>query len=122
MPRLAFNLLAWSASISDDLFPTVERLAKIGYDGIEICMGQQEAGAYKRMAKHLRNLNLDVTCVTILGAEANPVSPDKAVRAKALEALKWNIDRSVDVGSSVLCGPFHSAFATFTRSEPKPEE
>lgn len=122
MPKLGFNLLAWSASISDDLYPHIERLKKIGYDGIEICNGQQDPAAYKRLNTLLRNLDLGVTCVTIVGADANPVSPDKAVRAKALDALKWNIDRTAEVGSKMLCGPIHSAFATFTRAEPKAEE
>jgi D-psicose/D-tagatose/L-ribulose 3-epimerase len=122
MPKLGFNLLAWSASISDDLYPHIERLKKIGYDGIEICNGQQDPAAYKRLNTLLRNLDLGITCVTIVGADANPVSPDKAVRAKALDALKWNIDRTAEVGSKMLCGPIHSAFATFTRAEPKAEE
>lgn len=122
MPKLGFNLLAWSASISDDLYPHIERLKKIGYDGIEICNGQQDPAAYKRLNTLLRNLDLGVTCVTIVGADANPVSPDKAVRARALDALKWNIDRTAEVGSKMLCGPIHSAFSTFTRAEPKAEE
>ncbi|MGH8019493.1 MAG: sugar phosphate isomerase/epimerase family protein [Opitutaceae bacterium] len=53
----------------------------------------------------------------MLGADANPISPDKTVRAKAVDVLKWNIDRTFDCGASLLCGPFHSAFATFTRAD-----
>jgi D-psicose/D-tagatose/L-ribulose 3-epimerase len=122
MPKLGFNLLVWTAAISDDYFPHVERLKKIGYDGVEICMGQQDVAAYKRFNQHLKNLGLGVTCVTIVGADANPASPDKAVRAKGLDAIKWNIDRTVDVGANLLCGPFHSAFATFTRQDISPDE
>jgi len=122
MPKLGINLLVWSAAISDEHFPHIERLKKIGYDGIEICNGQQDPAAYKRLHGLLRDLGLGVTCVTVLGAEANPVSPDPAIRAKAVDALKWNIDRCVDVGSKLLCGPIHSAFATFTKAEPKDAE
>jgi D-psicose/D-tagatose/L-ribulose 3-epimerase len=116
------DLLAWTASISDEFYPHIDRLKKIGYDGIEICMGQQDPAAYKRLKTHLGNLNLGLTCVTIVGADANPVSPDKAVRAKAVDLLKWNIDRTVDCGAKLLCGPFHSAFATFTRADIQREE
>lgn len=122
MPKLGFNLLAWTASISEQFFPHIERLKKIGYDGIEICMGQQETAPYKQLRQLLKDLDLGVTCVTIVGADANPVSPDKAVRAKALDAIKWNIDRTADCGSQVLCGPFHSAFATFTRADIQRDE
>lgn len=122
MPKLGFNLLVWTAAISEKYFPHIERLKKIGYDGIEICMGQQETAPYKQTAKVVSDLGLGITCVTIVGADANPISPDKAVRAKAIDALKWNIDRTVDCGSNLLCGPFHSAFATFTRADIHPDE
>lgn len=122
MPQLGFNLLVWTAAISDKFFPHIERLKKIGYDGIEICMGQTETQPYKDTARLVRDLGLGITCVTIVGADANPVSPDKAVRAKAVDVLKWNIDRTVDCGSKLLCGPFHSAFATFTRADIHPDE
>lgn len=122
MPKLGFNLLVWTAAISDKFHPHLERLKKIGYDGVEICMGQTETQPYKDAAKVLRDLNLGVTSVTIVGAEANPASPDAAVRVKGLDAIKWNIDRSVDLGSKLLCGPFHSAFATFTRADISADE
>jgi len=122
MPKLGFNLLVWTAAVSDEHFPIVDRLKKIGYDGIEICNGHQDPAAYRRLGAHLRNVGMEITCVTVLGADANPVSPDAAVRAKALDGLKWNIDRTVDAGSKLLCGPIHSAFATFSRAEPKEEE
>jgi D-psicose/D-tagatose/L-ribulose 3-epimerase len=122
MPKLGFNLLVWTAAISDDYFPHIERLKKIGYDGIEICMGQQDPAAYHRLKTHLRNLELGITCVTIVGADANPASPDPAIRAKAIDVLKWNIDRTFDVGATMLCGPIHSAFATFTRADIQQDE
>lgn len=122
MPKLGFNLLPWTASVSETHFPHIERLKKIGYDGIEICNGQQDPAQYRRLKTLVRDLGLGITCVTIIGAEANPISPDAAVRAKALDLIKWNIDRTVDCGASLLCGPFHSAFATFTRADIQPDE
>jgi D-psicose/D-tagatose/L-ribulose 3-epimerase len=122
MPKLGFNLLVWTAAISEKYFPHIERLKKIGYDGIEICMGQEQTQPYKETAKLVRDLGLGITCVTLLGADANPISPDKAVRAKAVDKLKWNIDRTVDCGANLICGPFHSAFATFTRADIRPDE
>ncbi len=122
MPKFGFNLLAWTASISEAYYPHIERLKKIGYDGIEVCMGNPETAPYQHLAQFLKDQNLGVTCVTIVGADANPVSPDKAVRAKALDVIKWNIDRTHDCGATLLCGPFHSAFATFTRADIQREE
>jgi D-psicose/D-tagatose/L-ribulose 3-epimerase len=122
MPKLGFNLLNWTAAVSDEHFPHIERLKKIGYDGIEIFNGHQDPAAYKRLAKHVRDLGIGITCVTIVSGEANPVSPDAAVRAKALDLLKWNIDRTADCGATLLAGPFHSAYAAFTRADIHPDE
>ena len=78
MPKLGFNLLNWTAAVSDEHFPHLARLKKIGYDGIEIFTGQQDPAAYQRLGRCLRDLDLGITCVTIVGPEA-------AVRAKALD-------------------------------------
>lgn len=117
MPKLGFNLLNWTAAVSEEHFPIIERLKEIGYDGIEIFTGQTDAAAYRRLGQHLRDLEMGITCVTVLPAESNPVSPEAGIRAKAVDELKWRIDRCVDCGSKALCGPLHSAFATFTRAD-----
>lgn len=122
MPKLGFNLLNWTAAVSDEHFPHIERLKKIGYDGIEIFNGHQDPAAYRRLGQHVRDLNLGITCVTIVSGDANPVSPDAAVRAKALDLIKWNIDRTADCGATLLAGPFHSAYAAFTRADIHPDE
>ncbi len=115
--KFGFNLLNWTAAVSEEHFPIIERLQKIGYDGIEIFTGHEDPAAYRQLGAFLQQRDLGITCVTVLSAETNPISPDAAVRAQALDRLKWNIDRCVDVGSTLLCGPFHSAFATFTRND-----
>lgn len=120
--KFGFNLLNWTAAVSDEHFPIIERLKTIGYDGIEIFTGSEDSDTYKRLGQFLQDQDMGITCVTVLPAEANPVSPDAKVRAAALDRLKWNIDRCVDVGAKLLCGPFHSAFATFTRNDIEPVE
>lgn len=115
--KFGFNLLNWTAAVSDDHFPIIERLKTIGYDGIEIFTGHEDPAAYRRLGEFLKQQELGITCVTVLAPEANPISPEAKVRAQGLDRLKWNIDRCVDVGAGLLCGPFHSAFATFTRND-----
>src|SRR3546814_8946678 len=36
--------------------------------------------------------------------------------------LKWTIDRAHDLGATVLCGPFHSAFTVFSKQAPTEQE
>ena len=106
-------MLAWSANVSEDLVPIIDRLKTIGYDGVEFFVGGADEKACKSVGKYANDLGLGVTTVTVVSPEANPISESASVRAKGLEAIKIAIDRSFDLGATILCGPFHSAHAHF---------
>lgn len=113
MNKIGFNVLAWSAGMSDELFPIIERLKEIGYDGVEYFIGAPDEAAYKRVGNRSREVGLGVTAVTVVSPDTNPISESASVRAQALDQLKWVIDRAHDLQAEVLCGPFHSAHAHF---------
>lgn len=115
--------MAWSAVVSDDLFPIADRLKTIGYDGIECFVGAaDDPAAYKRFGAYANSLGLEVTAVTVVSPDANPISESASVRSKGLDRIKWSIDRTHDLNASVLCGPFHSAHAHFAAHPALPEE
>ena len=122
MLPIGFNLLPWSQIISEALFPCIERLRTIGYDGIEYSMAADDAGVYQDLGRFLANLDMRCTCVLALGAQENPADADPAVRARGLEKIRWTIDRAADIGAEVICGPFHSAFGHFTQAAPTRDE
>ncbi len=122
MNKIGFNVLTWSAVISDDLKPIVDRLKTIGYDGVEFLLGSPDKAAYKWLGEYTKSLGLEVTTVFVVGKEENPISEVAAVRAKALERIKWAIDRAHDLNAAILCGPFHSAHAHFAQHAPEDRE
>lgn len=122
MNKIGFNLLAWSASLGEDFYPHIERLSRTGYDILEFAMGNRDPQAYKALGKLRNDLGMEATAVTVLPPEANPVSPDAAVRQKAIDLLKVDIDMAADTGARILCGPIHSAVATFSSYSPQDEE
>lgn len=122
MSPIGFNLLVWTAAISEKMNPIAERLKTIGYDGVECFIDNQDAGVYRQFGNHLKQLGLQSTCVTVVGPDENPASESAAVRERAVTHLKGLVDRAHALGASVMCGPFHSAFATFSRREPQPDE
>lgn len=122
MSPIGFNVLAWSAVMSEQLNPITERLKQIGYDGIECFIDNQDVAVYRRFGDHLTQLGLQRTCVMVVGPDQNPVSESARVREQAVIFLKEAIDRAQAMGATVICGPMHSAFATFSRREPQPDE
>jgi D-psicose/D-tagatose/L-ribulose 3-epimerase len=119
MIKVGFDVLTWSAVITDDLKPIVEKLKKIGYDGVEFFVGAPDVAAYKWMGDYTKDLGLGVTAVSVVGKDETPISEDAAVRAKALDRIKWAIDRTHDLNATILCGPIHSAHAHLAKRAPE---
>lgn len=122
MNKIGFNVLAWSAVISEDLKPIVDRLKAIGYDGVEMLVGSPDKTAYTSIGDYVQDIGLEVTTVFVLGKEENPISEEASVRAKSLDRIKWAIDRTYDLNAKILSGPFHSAHAHFAKHAPEDRE
>ncbi|WP_026260394.1 sugar phosphate isomerase/epimerase family protein [Segetibacter koreensis] len=122
MNKIGFNVLAWSAVISDDLKPIVDRLKTIGYDGVEFLVGSPDTAAYRLLGDYVKNIGLEATTVFVVGKEENPISEVETVRVKALDRIKWAIDRTYDLNAKIISGPFHSAHAHFAKHEPQNRE
>lgn len=122
MNKIGFNVLAWSAAVSDQLNPIIDRLKTIGYNGVEVLLGSPDTAAYKALGDFTKNIGLEVTTVFVLGAAENPISEDAAVRAKSLERIKWAIDHAHVLNAKIICGPFHSAHTVFARRAPEDRE
>ncbi|MFD3002458.1 sugar phosphate isomerase/epimerase family protein [Pontibacter toksunensis] len=122
MTKIGFNVLAWSAVVSDEIMPIADRLKTIGYDGIECFLGSPDSAAYKRVGEHLRSIDMEATCVFVVGKDESPISDIAAARAKGLDRIKWAIDRAHDMQSKIVCGPFHSAHAVFAHHAPQDQE
>jgi D-psicose/D-tagatose/L-ribulose 3-epimerase len=120
--KIGFNLLVWSGGIPDDFWPVTERIKRVGYDGIEVFMEERDTARYKKFGDHLRSINLEATCVLGVGPDENPASDSASVRKKAVDRLKQAIDCAEAIGSKIICGPFHSAFATFTNRRPPQDQ
>lgn len=122
MNKIGFNTLVWSAAVSDDLFPILDKLKAIGYDGVECLIGSPDEKAYQRFGAHAADLGLETTTVFVVGKDENPVNPSAAIRAKSLERIKWAIDRAYAMRATIIAGPFHSAHGIFAQHAPQDDE
>lgn len=120
--RTGMNLLLWATHVTEEHFPLLEKLKKTGFDGVEIPIFQGDAAHYQKIAAELKKQGLACTTVTVVGPEANPISPDPAIRKAAGERHRWAIEMTAILGGTHLCGPYHSPLAVFTGSGPTEEE
>lgn len=122
MVRFGMNLLLWTAGVDESHFPLIESLKAWGFDGVELPLFDADEAMLARTARHLSEVGLSATTVTVSPAEANPIDPDPAGRRRALDYLKQRIDWTAALGAELMCGPFHSALGSFSGTGPTADE
>lgn len=120
--KIGMNLLLWTTDVNEKLYPILEKIKAAGFDGVEVPIGDPGVERYRALGKKLREMELGCTCVTSIFEDGNPASADPAIRAKAVEQMKWRLDMGSELGAEVIGGPFHSAFAYFSGEPPRADE
>lgn len=108
------NLLLWGTQIDESLFPTLELIQEIGFEGVEVPIFNTNPDAWHNWRKKLDELGLHRECDTFCGPTENLISPDASIRANALDNLKRIVDCAAVLGATKLMGPYHSAMSVFT--------
>jgi D-psicose/D-tagatose/L-ribulose 3-epimerase len=121
--KTGFNLLLWTSHVTEQHFPLIEKLAKAGYDGVEIPVLEGTPADYGKVLKVIRDNGLACDVVTNMpDAQHNPVSPEGKLRRNALEFMKRVIDCTHALEADLLCGPFYQPVGLFTGAGPSDEE
>jgi D-psicose/D-tagatose/L-ribulose 3-epimerase len=120
--KTGMNLLLWTTHVTSEHFPIIEKINQAGFDGVEIPIFEGDVNHYKAIKKHLDNLGLACTTVTVATPDANPISPDARVRQAAVERMKGIIEINAVLGSEVIVGPYHSPLAVFSGVPPTADE
>ena len=114
--KIGMNMLLWGTEIGPAHIPVFEALAAAGYDGVEIPVVAQTASELKTMAAACDDLGLARTSSAFVTEDTNPISPNPAVRAAAIDNLKRSIDNAQIIGSDILIGGLYQAHKYFTGS------
>ena len=121
--KTGFDMLLWTTHVTEEHLPLLEKLKKIGYDGVEIPVFEADTAHFEKVGKAIKDNGLACASVTVIPDEQhNPISADAKHRKAAIEYLKWAIDCSQALGSEVLCGPFYQPLGVFSGQGPTEEE
>ena len=101
--KLGFNLLLWTPHVTLAHEPILRALKKTGYDGVEIPMFEGDVAHYAKLGELLDRIGLERSVVSVIQGK-NPLSPDKASQAAALDYAKWTVDCSAALGAPILGG------------------
>jgi D-psicose/D-tagatose/L-ribulose 3-epimerase len=121
--RTGINLLLWTDEPTREQFlPLYERLARMGYDGLELPIFGGEPERFRQLGARLEDLGLARTATAVCPAEADPIHPDAAVRRAALAHLQRAIDCAEAARAELLGGPLYAAIGKFSGKPPTEHE
>jgi D-psicose/D-tagatose/L-ribulose 3-epimerase len=120
--KLGMNLYLWTTNVTREFYYLFDKIKAAGYDGVEIPVGPGNDNLYVEIQRLVRDAGLACTTITNVGADANPISPDPAVRRKAVDQLRWAIEISNLLGSENMAGPFFAAYGVFSGLGPTQQE
>jgi D-psicose/D-tagatose/L-ribulose 3-epimerase len=87
--RTGINLLLWTDEPTrEEFLPLYERLARLGYDGLELPIFGGEPERFRVLGARLAELGLARTATAVCAAEADPIHPDVAVRSASSQASR----------------------------------
>jgi len=121
--KFGMNLFLWTDDPTEEKFlPLYERLAAMGFDGIELPIFSPDPEAFATLGRRLDDLGLERTAVTILTPETDAISPDPTTRAAATDSLHAVLDCCEAARCRVLGGPLYAAIGKFSGAGPSSEE
>src|SRR5262249_49534198 len=116
--RTGMNLLLWATHVTEEHYPILAKLKQTGFDGVEIPIFEGDDNHYKRLRKELDNLGLRCTTVGLMMPDANPISPDAALREAAVERFRRLIGWTKILGGDLMAGPIPSPPPAIFRRPP----
>lgn len=120
--KIGFNLLVLGGLITDAHASQLQRLAALGYDGVEIPILDGDASHYRKLASYCADLGLERTASSALLGTDNPCSADASIRKAAYDRLRWMIDCAHALQAASICGPLYAPLGYFSGNGPTEAE
>ena len=114
--KFGMNLLLWTDNLTEEHRPILEKLKRMGYDGIEAPVFDLNPDKFAAVGLWLDDLGLERTARHVpRRRRQSRSSPTRKVRAAGVANNKLALECCQAAGMNILAGPFHSALGYFYR-------
>ncbi len=112
--KYGVNTMVWTTRVGKAQEPLLARIKEWGFDGAELFLSPEEPADLRAVRAVLDRLGLERTTCTVIPRDCHLVSPEPDVRARGVRYLKACLERTVDLGSNLICGPMHSGLGVMS--------
>lgn len=106
--RFGASTFIWVSPFGNDTLDLLDRVKKLGFDCIEICIEEPETIDPPRIRARLDALGLDVLVCGAFGPARDMSAEAEDVRAAAGTYLRACIDAAAELGSPTVAGPMYA--------------
>lgn len=108
--KIGINAWVWIAPVITDSFvELVPKVAKMGFDQIEVPIDGMDDLDYSLAAKVIADHGLSCNICVAIGPDRDLIHSDKAIRDNGMAYVRHCIDAVNTLGGSVVGGPLYSA-------------
>jgi D-psicose/D-tagatose/L-ribulose 3-epimerase len=112
--KFGINSLLFTDTFLEKDVPLLAHCRKMGFDTIEISPVEPERFPAREVRREAEALGMSVNINFALPEDANPISPDPAVRQRSIEVSRSIVDLCTEVGAEIYCGANYCAWRYFT--------
>lgn len=99
IPKISYNMLVYA---DEDIRKGIERLARYGYDGVDI-VGEPSRYDVEYICEHLRNNKIEASSIcAVFSPERDFVSANPEIRRAAVAYVKECVDFAAAVGAKAI--------------------
>jgi D-psicose/D-tagatose/L-ribulose 3-epimerase len=120
--KYGVNLMVWTTRVGKEQDALLARIREWGFDGVELFLSPQEPEDIPLVKRTLDRMRLECTACSVLPREANLLSAEPDVRARGVHYLTQCVERTAELGASLLCGPLYAALGLMTGTRRTAEE
>src|SRR5713101_8469633 len=99
--KFGINLYLWADDMHDGLMPVLEKLKKMGYDGVEVPIFDLALAKGKLSAKRLDARGLERTAKAVIAAEHGWLSVDRVALEVVYQQMGAVVEACAAVGSRI---------------------
>ncbi len=120
--KYGVNLMVWTTRVGKEHDHLLARIQEWGYDGIELFLSPEEPADIPWVKRTLDHVKLERTACSVLPRQAHLVSAEPEVRARGVDYLRRCVERTVELGGSLICGPVYAGLGVMTGSRRTEQE
>lgn len=113
------NTWVWASPLTtDELSDLAPRVAKMGFDWIEVPLESLDDLDFPKATQIIRDNGLGVSTCAAMGPDRDLIHPDPAIQQNGMNYIRACVDATHTIGGTNLVGPIYSAVGRVWQQTP----